>query len=95
MGYKIDVQKKALKDIDDAYYWYENKSVGLGIRFVKEVETMLIYIEKYPKHYQVKYKNYREGVLKVFPFVVIYEIINKKVVILSVFPTHGNPESKL
>ena len=95
MDYKIDIQKRALKDIDEGYYWYESKSVGLGMRFVREVETMLIYIEKYPKHYQIKYKKYREGILKIFPFVVIYEIIKEKVVVLSVFPTHGNPKNKM
>lgn len=94
MGYKLNVREEAKKNITDGFLFYEDKSVGLGARFVNEVEDILNYIESYPEHYQIKYKNYREGVLKVFPFVVIYEIFDKEIVVYAIFPTRDNPTKK-
>jgi mRNA-degrading endonuclease RelE of RelBE toxin-antitoxin system len=95
MAYKLQITNKAKQDIIDGFYWYETKSNGLGGRFVEEVEKSLNYIHRYPLHFQIKYKNiFREAVLKIFPYVVIYEIIEKTVVVYSVFPTPMNPEKK-
>ncbi len=95
MAYKLRITNKAKQDIIDGFYWYESKSGGLGSRFVEEVEKSINYVQKYPLHYQIKYKKiFREVVLKIFPYVIIYEILEETVVIYSVFPTPMNPEKK-
>lgn len=94
MGYKLSVKEEAKQHIIDGFKWYEKKSNGLGNRFVNEVKEILDYIEKYPHHYQVKNKNQREGVLKIFPHVIIYEIMENEVVVFAVFPTKDNPDKK-
>lgn len=95
MVYNLNVREEAKEDIIDAYQWYEQKSIGLGKRFVDEVEEMLTYIENYPEHFQIKYKSkYREGVMRIFPYVVIYEIIDNTVVVFSVFPAKNDPKKK-
>jgi len=95
MGYKLDIWDDAKIEIFKGYKWYENKRFELGQEFINEVEETLEYIEKYPKHYQIKYKNkYREAVLKRFPYLIIYEIIENIIIVYSVFPSKDNPNKK-
>ncbi|MBS1935209.1 MAG: type II toxin-antitoxin system RelE/ParE family toxin, partial [Bacteroidetes bacterium] len=46
--------------------------------------------------YSIRYKNYREAILSIFPFIVIYRINKKKkiVFIISVFHSKRNPKRK-
>ncbi|UOY04989.1 type II toxin-antitoxin system RelE/ParE family toxin [Muricauda sp. SCSIO 64092] len=97
MAYRLEVRDDALDDIARSYKWYEEKSEGLGLRFVDEVEATINYVSKYPEHFQIKSKKpYREAVLKVFPYVVVYEINKKEksIVVYSVFPCKDDPDKK-
>lgn len=95
MVYQLKVKQEAEQDIIDGYLWYESKVDGLGARFVKEVEAVIQYVGKYPEHFQVKYRNYREAVLPSFPYLVVFEIFEKEVVVFSVFPARSNPQKKV
>jgi len=93
--YKLDIWNEAKSDIINGYKWYEGKRFGLGKEFIDEVEQILKYIEQYPNHYQIKYRRkYREAILKRFPYLIIYEIIENLVVVYSVFPSKDNPNKK-
>lgn len=52
----------------------KEKREGLGTRFKTEIDAMLKYIKHHPQHFQVKYKDVREAVLKIFLDVIIYRI---------------------
>ena len=97
MGYHLKIRDEVLEDIARSFKWYEEKNVGLGLRFVEEVEATINYISKYPEHYQIKsVKVYREAVLQIFPYMVIYEFDEKQqsIIIYSVFPYKDNPSKK-
>ncbi len=66
MAYKLRVCDGARDDIIDGYKWYEDKSEGLGTRFVDEVEMMIDYLARYPEHFQIKTK--RKGSRCIFSF---------------------------
>ena len=87
MVYKLEVTEEAKKKVFQDFFWYEQKSEGLGTRFIVEFDAMLDYIKYYPHHFQIKYKNYREAVLKIFPHMIVYRIIDNKVVVYTVFTT--------
>ena len=95
MVYKLNVWDDAKLDIIKGYNWYKDIREGLAREFIDEIEQMFKYIEEYPEHFQVKYRNkYREAVLKKFPYLIIYEIIENIVVVYSVFPSKDNPNKK-
>jgi len=95
MTYQLSVKQEAQEEILNGFLWYESKSKGLGTRFVGEVEKVMEYVGKYPHHFQVKYKEYREAVVPRFPYVVVYEIFESEVVVYSVFPAKNNPSKKV
>ena len=96
MAYKLEIRNEVKINIFDGFKWYEDKRKGLGREFIYAVEALINYIENYPEHFQIKYRGrYREAVLKRFPYVIIYEIIQDTVIVFEVFPTKADPTKKL
>jgi plasmid stabilization system protein ParE len=94
MTYILDVKDEANIEIIEAFLYYEEKRTGLGEEFLEHLDTYFERIITNPKHFPQKRKPYREAFIKRFPFLVIYEIANDKVIIYSVFNTWQNPEKK-
>lgn len=93
-AYKITFATLAETEIIAAYNFYEDKQKGLGERFLTAIQTSINSIKLNPFIYQRKHKHFREGLLKKFPYFLVYEIIGDSVVIVSVFHTSKNPKSK-
>jgi hypothetical protein len=66
----------------------------LGETFLEVIEYNIANIQNNPTHFQVRHVPYREAIVRKFPFVIIYEIIDSKVIIYAVFNTFLNPEKK-
>lgn len=95
MAYKLEIKQEATEDVLDGFLWYEGKNEGLGSKFINEVEQSINYIANYPNHFQIRRRNYREAVLKKFPYVIIYEVFKNNIVVYSVFPCKDDPNKKL
>jgi len=74
----LTVRKEAESDISDAYNWYENKSVGLGGKFVQSVEETFSRISFNPLIYPSVHKKVRRAFTQQFPFGVFYSSSNKE-----------------
>jgi len=94
MEYFLEIKQEAISDIQNAYNYYENRKSGLGEQFLNTLEEYLETIQKNPLHYQIKRNPYRETFLKIFPFVVIFEVKMNKIVVYAVFNTSKNPKKK-
>lgn len=94
MKYTLEIKEEAVIDIQKAYDYYEENKRGLGERFLETLEYYLERVEKYPLHFQIKRKPYREAFIKNFPYLIIYEIVDKNVIVYAVFNTFLNPKKK-
>lgn len=94
MKYNLIIKEEANQEIIDSYLYYESKSKGLGEKFIETLGIYFDRIQKYPKHYQIKRKPYREVFVKNFPFLIIYEIIENSIVVYAVFHTSRNSNNK-
>ena len=96
MIYNIEFLKKARLELLEAWKWYEDKQIGLGDKFKHQVDICIKAIEQNPKKYPERKINYREGIIKVFPYLVIYRIhkTKKTIAIISVFHTSRSPRKK-
>ena len=94
MSYELEIKEEADLEIIDAYLYYESKQSGLGEKFLKQLDKYLERICENPKHFEIKKKDYREAYIRKFPYSVIFEIEEMKVVIYSVFNTPKDPEKK-
>ena len=76
--------------------WYEDQLPGLGDEFLVEIKFILEKIEKSPQQFGLletlkSNRDIRRHVLRRFPFMVIYEICEKEIVVLAVAHTSRKP----
>ena len=94
MVYKIEIRPFAALEIIEAFDWYETQQVGLGLKFLAEIELFYSTLLVNPYVYSYYEKPVRQGLLKKFPYQVVYEIFDEKIIIYAVFMTKQNPSKK-
>jgi plasmid stabilization system protein ParE len=92
--YQLIIRPLATTMAEKAYDWYEEQQSGLGKLFVTELVSCYDKLETWPAAYAKIYRDYRQIILKTFPYVVVYEIIAENVVVFAVFHTNQNPKKK-
>jgi len=87
---------EAEDEFTDSYIWYEDKKEGLGEQFRISINNLLQDILKNPSHHPKKKLNYREAVVNTFPFIIVYEILEKinAIHVAAIFHTSRNPKLK-
>jgi len=94
MDYNLVLKARAENELSDAISWYESQQRGLGLAFLNTIETYLNGIQQNPYLYPSRKIPYREAVVRKFPYIIIYEVVDNEVVVYSIFHTHRNPKNK-
>ena len=94
LKYELIIRNEAESEIINAVLYYEKQQIGLGKKFLAHLQLYFDRIQTYPEHYYIKRNPYREVFIKKFPYLIIYELINHKIIVYSVFNTHQNPIKK-
>jgi plasmid stabilization system protein ParE len=89
--YKIELSDEAEADFDNSYEYYANQSIKLADSFYHYINDCLLQIGRNPIAYQTIFKEIRKFVVKKFPFVVYYQIIEMKVRVIAIFHNSRNP----
>jgi len=92
--YQLVIKPGAIEMAKEAYKWYEEQQPGLGDLFLIELDSCYDKLETFPLVYAKIKKNFRQIILKTFPYVVVFEIFKDEVVIYAVFHTSRNPGKK-
>ena len=92
--YQLIIRPHAVEMAENAYQWYEEQQTGLGDLFMSELDSCYDKIEVWPISDNIIRKDFRQIVLKRFPFVIVYKIVQERVVVYSVFHTSRNPRKK-
>lgn len=93
MGFKLKLLTQAQLDIWDIISWYENHQEGLGERFDSNVNILFLEIAASPTHYSFYKNNFRRAVVKHFPYLVIFKIIENEIVVHTII--YGGRDPKL
>lgn len=78
-------------EFEQARLWYEKQRTGLGVEFAMQIDDCLERIQHSPEMYARIKKNYRQAMVKRFPFAIYYEFANGVVTIYSVFHCSQDP----
>ncbi len=97
MSYQLIIREEAHLDAKEAYNYYEEKSPGLGERFLQELIQRYKDIIEHPEYYGFidEQKVIRDVKLRHFPYLVVYEISDDKVIVYSVFNGSKSPNKKV
>jgi|SRR5690554_2920062 len=74
----------AQEEMREAALFYNEKSVGLGVEFVNDVEQNIQRIRRHPLLGVEKEKNIRFKLLSRFPFTIIYALELNTIIIIAV-----------
>lgn len=94
MKYHIDIKVSAELCVIEAFDYYESKQKGLGARFLDYWESHLEMIERNPLLFQKKYKNFRQALIKPYPYHIIYEVDGNAIIIYKVIYAGREPHKR-
>jgi toxin ParE1/3/4 len=94
MRYNIELRSLAALEVIEAFDWYEEQRAGLGEEFLYELDEFYKGLLDNPKTHSYYEKPVRQGKIKRFPYLVVYEIIDKTIIVYSVFMSKRNPDKK-
>lgn len=92
--YILEIKQEAVTEIEDAYYYYEERQTGLGDVFLKSLDKCFKSIMTSSSGFKKVSNERRQIVVSKFPFVVVYEVFDDTVIVFAVFHTSRNPNDK-
>jgi len=94
MKYHLNYQEQVYDEIEEAYEYYEKEQKGLGLKLLEAIEQAEHDIQINPLGYQIKHDNYRTRATWPFPYVLVYEVIGKEIIIYQFFCSIQDPTKR-
>jgi len=91
--YELLILRKAREDMEKSANWYNEQQEGVGERFLLEVIGAFRRIEANPLHYEAKFpKSFRFAGVNNFPYLVVFKVKQRTVIVNAVFHTSRSPK---
>lgn len=92
MPFEVLIDPLAIRDIQEAIDYYDEKAAGLGKKFESELNDQILFLTKNP-FLRTRYDDVRCLVLKAFPFMIHFTLNEnlQSLTIRAVFHTSLNP----
>lgn len=88
---KFDYHPESAIELVRIIEFYEDKTIGLGLDFLDEVEQVLEQIRKHPDSGYKKDEKVQRVLTKRFPFEIIYRVFEDKITIIAIKHTKRKP----
>lgn len=82
---------EAIRDVQEAFDWYEGQSKGTGERLLTEIDEFVAFITQHPEGPAKWRSRYGKVTLQRFPYQVVYRLDNGMSIIYSVFHSKRDP----
>ncbi len=89
---ELIIAPEAQQDVDEAYYWYEERRPGLGEEFLGCVDACIQEICRMPELHAKIHKEFRRVLLRRFPYAIFYEFSDGQMTVYSIFHTSQDPK---
>jgi plasmid stabilization system protein ParE len=87
----VIARDEAEADIAEAAIWYERRCAGLGAEFVRSVDACFALVSRQPEAFPIIYRQARLGLLRKFPYVVIYRVFADFISVVAVMHGRRHP----
>lgn len=91
MSLPVVVQDDADIEVEEAALWYEEERPGLGLEYIAAVSRVILDIGENPERFPVWKVPWRRALLRRFPYVVLYELEDDRVVVWAVAHSKRRP----
>lgn len=90
MSLEVIVRPEAAQEIQEGFDWYEERSEGLGLEFLRAADACLAGVQRNPEAYQVVHERVRRALLRKFPYALFYLIEEERIVVIACFHVKRN-----
>lgn len=84
---ELRIRPRAELETFEIFDWYEERTTGLGKRFLSRLEECYEELKRNPFRNAVVFGDFRIGFVTKFPYIVYYRVIDGNVVIFRVIHT--------
>ena len=91
MNLPVSIRPEAEADILDAFQWYEAQSPGVGIDFLRCLESSLAAIGSMAQMYGIVFRTIRRALVRRFPYAVFYVYDKKRITVIAVMHASRHP----
>jgi toxin ParE1/3/4 len=88
---RVVLTASAEADVDEASQWYEQRSAGLGAKFLAQVSEALLRVADNPELYPEVHNGVRRAPVRRFPYSVFYRTRGDRLEIIAVFQDRRSP----
>ena len=88
---RLTLHADALKEIDEAATFYDERASGLGLRFLRAIDAGLDSIERTPERFAIFHGERRRFLVRDFPYRIVYRGSSEEIRILAIAHTHRRP----
>jgi hypothetical protein len=92
MKYEVIIPHGVYEELNEAALYFESKQIDLGVKFLLDWEASMKLLKATPLHYQKKHKEFRSIKLSNFPYLLVFEIEGKKIVVYRLAHARKNPK---
>ena len=79
-------------DIQHAFNRFEEYQVGLGLKFVQELDLACEYLRRYPQIGRLYANNRRRFLIPNYPFGIFYSVEGNRIMVSAVLDLRQDPE---
>jgi plasmid stabilization system protein ParE len=83
---------EAEADLRAAKSWYDDLRLALGDRFISAAGATVESISKSPRRYPTIYRDRRRARVRRFPYGIIFEVQEQRIVVIACFHYKRNPK---
>jgi plasmid stabilization system protein ParE len=88
---KVHFLPSALRELEDAFEWYQRQMHGLGYEFLDEIDEGIRRIISWPELHVLFGRNHRRCLIRRFPYGLVYGLDGNSIVVIAVAHLHRKP----
>ena len=91
MKYQLQILEEVYEEIEEAADYYFLQQPGLEMKLFRDWERAVLDILESPEGFQKQRKNFRQILLQNFPYIIVYEILDSKIIIYRFINAKKHP----
>lgn len=95
MTLSFHLSDTATDQISRASAWYALQSPASAVKFIRSIEASFETIRTFPRGHAIIRGTLRQAPMRDFPYVIMYEVTKKRIVILRVVHGRRHPQHRL
>ena len=87
----VQLLPEAVREVEEAFWWYEGQRRGLGLEFLLAFDAAVDGLRRLPEGHEVVALRTRKTLLRRFPYLVLYALEGERILITAVFHGRRDP----